>query len=110
MKNELKAFAFGICVLLGMGITMPQCPAQQAMQQQLDESKLKEADLTRRLAALEANVRTMSADVGAMKTSTGPIIQQLQAMSPRLDALEAAVKVLQTPPPAPAKGAKGRRH
>jgi small-conductance mechanosensitive channel len=108
MKKLTTLATFGLAAL-GMAITMPSCPGQQAMQQQIDELKVKEADLTRRLVKLEADIRTVSTDVATVKQSAQPMAEQMAALTPRIEGLEAAVKVLQTPPPAAAKGGKKKR-
>ena len=76
----------------------------------IDELKAHDADMTKRLAALDGTAKGLAADVGQLKQMEGPISQQIQTLSPRLDALDAAVKELQAKATAaPAKGGKKRR-
>src|SRR4051812_16080074 len=111
-KKLISAAWMGVAVL-AMGITMPQCPGQQAMQQQIDDLRTKEADLNKKLAALETAVRPAVTDVAAMKQGITPMVQQVQAMAPRLDTLEAGMKDIQAKmaaaAAAPAKSAAKKR-
>jgi len=113
MKKKLITIGWMGTAMLAMGITMPACPGQQAMQQQIDDLTKRDAELNKRLTALENSVRTGMGDVGAMKQSFGPMGQQLQAIGPRLDGLEAGMKDIQAKmaaaASAPAKGGKRRR-
>jgi septal ring factor EnvC (AmiA/AmiB activator) len=92
MKKKLITLAWMGIAALTMGITMPQCPGQQAMQQQIDDLTKSNADMSKRVAALENTVRTGMADIAPMKQAITPMGQQLQAMGPRLDAIEAGLK------------------
>ncbi len=83
---------------LSMAITMPSCPGQQAMQQQIDDQKKVMADLTTRLVKLDGDLKAIQADLLSVKQSAEPMAQAmapLAALPPKLEAIEAAVKALQ---------------
>lgn len=112
MKKKLMTLVWmGLAVSM-MAITMPACPGQQAMQQQIDDLTKRDADLNKRLAALENTVRIDAANLAPIQQAMAPMGQQLQTMGPRIDALEAGMKDIQAKmaaaAAAPAKGKKRR--
>jgi septal ring factor EnvC (AmiA/AmiB activator) len=111
MKKKLITLGWMCTAALAMGITMPQCPGQQAMQQQIDDLTKRDAEMNKRMTALETTVRTGMADIAPMKQAMTPMGQQLQGMGPRLDAIEAGMKDLDAKIAAAAapKGGKKRR-
>lgn len=108
MKKTLTGFAFLVAVL-GMGITMPSCPGQQAMQDKIDALDKSNGDLRKAIMASMDASRASAADIATLKTEIGQMSQELQSEATRLAAAEAAVKDIQAklaaPPPkkAPAK-------
>ena len=52
---------------LAMGVTMPSCPGQQAMQQQLDALNSQQSQVGNRLQTLERQVSGMSQDMAQSK-------------------------------------------
>jgi hypothetical protein len=108
MRNPKTIALLGFAAL-SMAITMPSCPGQQAMQQQIDDQKKVMADLTTRLVKLDGDLKAIQADVASVKQSAESMaaaMAPLNALPPRLDALEAAVKALQEAAARPAAGKK----
>src|SRR5579885_1553882 len=108
MKKKLMTLVWMGLAASMMAITMPACTGQQAMQQQIDDLTKRDADLNKRLTALENTVRTDSANLAPIQQAITPMGQQLQAIGPRLDALEAGMKDMQAKLAA-ATAPKGRR-
>lgn len=51
----------------GMGISMPSCPGQQAMQQQIDELKTKNSEMANHIRALESQTKNVTAELTQAK-------------------------------------------
>ena len=70
--------------ILGMGISMPSCPGQQAMQQQIDGVEKREGALAQRTQTLENQLRSLSSEMGGVKQQlaniSGTIIEQKHAI------------------------------
>jgi peptidoglycan hydrolase CwlO-like protein len=88
MKNPTRALVF-LLASLGMGITMPSCPGQEAMQQQIDSLTAKNADLTKKVAAMSATVDTSNKELNDIK-------QLLGQLGPALDAQKTYITSLST--------------
>jgi septal ring factor EnvC (AmiA/AmiB activator) len=110
MKKKLMTLVWLGLATSMMAITMPACPGQQAMQQQIDDLTKRDADLNKRLTALENAVRTDAANLAPIQQAITPMGQQLQTMGPRLDALEAGMKDIQAKMAAAATAPKGKKH
>jgi septal ring factor EnvC (AmiA/AmiB activator) len=102
MKKTLTGFAFLVAVL-GMGISMPSCPGQQAMQDKIDALEKSNLDLRKALMTSMDASRASAADMATLKTEIGQMSQELQSEATRLAASEAALKDIQAklaaPPP-----------
>ncbi|MBC7691656.1 MAG: hypothetical protein H7222_07785 [Methylotenera sp.] len=93
---------------LGMGMAMPSCPGQQAMQQQVDTLQTKNAEQTKAIQQLTTNVNTMKEEMTQVKTLVGQMGNTVLAQKAALEQLEQAVKDLAAKAaarPAPAKAA-----
>lgn len=111
MKKTLTGFAF-IVAILGMGISMPSCPGQQAMQDKVDALEKSNADLRKAVMTSADTSRAMAADLSTVKTEIGQMSQELQAEATRLGTLDASVndiKARLAAPPAKTKAAPKRR-
>jgi septal ring factor EnvC (AmiA/AmiB activator) len=91
---------------LGLGIAMPSCPGQQAMQQQLDALQNANMDLSKKVQALTTQNHTMSNDINQMKTLLPQMTNVISSQKIALDKLDADLKALQAR--IPNKGGKRR--
>ena len=115
IRRQLKWLVMGTA-LMGMGVAMPNCPGQQAMQQQIDSLQTSQAEITKRMMNLDTQVKAVNGKLQAFEDFAKQASESIQAQKTAIEALGAAVKELQarpiyTPPPAPAKktAATGRK-
>ncbi len=80
---------------LAMGFTMPSCPGQQQMQQQVDAVAQSSAELTRKEAALDGRVKSLEGDMGQVKQLLTQMTSTIQAQKEALDKFDAAFKSLE---------------
>jgi len=113
MKATIRWIVMGAAVM-GMGISMPSCPGQQAMQQQVEALQAQNSELTRKVQDLESGVKNLNNNVieitkilqqtGANIDAQSKLIQNLTTDISALQAAKAA------PKPAPkSPGGKRRR-
>lgn len=116
MNKKLTTGFMLATAVLGMGLSMPNCPGQQAMQQQIDTLQTGNADLKRNLQTLDAKVKTLTDEVAAAKKFREDVTPILQAYKGLLEQMDASVKGLQakvdamSAPPKGAKGGKKKGH
>lgn len=103
---------------LGLGLSMPACPGQQAMQQQLDNLEKRETAVATRIQGIDTQVKAATAEVAKM----GPALQNLQVINQALIEQKSLITDLQKQvaelsdkvksmgsKPAPAPKAKGKK-
>lgn len=95
--------------VLTLGISMPSCPGQQAMQQQIDQVTAKQAEQQKQIQALDSHLRAMRDDVAAAKTLVAEVGNTVLAHKTALEQLDASVKDLATKAASPAKAAPKKR-
>lgn len=108
MNKKLTWIALGAAVA-GMGIAMPSCPGQQAMQQQIDALQAKNAEMAKHIQNLDNQVKADSNDMGQVKTLLSQVSNTVLAQKQAQDALEAQVKELTTKVNTPPPAAKGKK-
>ena len=94
MNTKLIVLAVG--AFLTLGIAMPSCPGQRAMQQQIDSLQTANAALTKKVQILESESRVHTQELSQAKQLFTQITQVIQAQKGALDQLNVAVKDLQT--------------
>jgi septal ring factor EnvC (AmiA/AmiB activator) len=104
-KNTKLAAVVLVSAFLTLGLSMPSCPGQQAMQQQIDSLQIDNTSLKKRVGALEAQLKTDSDDMSTAKQLLSQMttaIKEQQAALGQLDTAvkELAVKVATKPAPA----------
>ena len=119
MKNRKLLFWVTMTVsTFGLGIAMPSCPGQQAMQQQVDLLQTKNRELSTRIQTMENSLKTMTADLDQLRQLPGKITPALQSYQAELEKINTAITAMQTQmksggsKAAPAKGGakkKGRK-
>ena len=65
-----RPWILGLTALLGMGITMPSCPGQQAMQQQIDNLQTANQDLSKKVQLLNTQLNAIANDMNQVKHSS----------------------------------------
>ncbi|MGZ6310516.1 MAG: hypothetical protein ACXWOH_07785 [Bdellovibrionota bacterium] len=80
---------------LGMGIAMPSCPGQQAMQQQIDQLTTGQQDHAKRLTTLIAQTKELNTDMGTIKQLLPQMTNVIQQQRTEISNLDAQVKDLQ---------------
>lgn len=66
-------------MFLLMGISVPSCPGQQAMQKQIDDSAAKQAELQKTTSAHSEKVKMLEKEVSDLKTSLGEVAEVLKS-------------------------------
>ena len=95
MKNNIRWLVFA-GAFAGMGIAMPSCPGQQAMQQQIDALQITNTDLTKKVQALNTQVTSLNNDMTQVKQLLPQMTNVIQAQKGALDQLNTSVKDLQS--------------
>ena len=67
MKNITRIVIF-TAAFVGMGMSLPSCPGDKAMQQQIDMLQQSNTDMTRKLQNLDAELKATSGDVIGAKS------------------------------------------
>lgn len=118
MSTNIKkqSIRWGILAIsfLGMGFTMPSCPGQQAMQQQVDSLQTSEMETGRKLTALTTKTASLERDVDQMKQLMTQMANVVQAQRGALEQLEANLEALSKHPklkkPTPPPVAAAKKH
>jgi len=76
----------------GMGVGMPSCPGQQAMQQQIDALQTTNLDTTKKLHTLQTQVTGLSNDMNQVKQLLPQMTNVIQAQKGALDQLDTTVQ------------------
>src|SRR3954466_12223704 len=91
LHGKIRWVAFAAAAL-GMGMSMPSCPGQQAMQQQIDALTAKTAESDKRLMALNAQMGNMSKDLGEARTLVAQVSQTVLAQKDQIAQMDTAIK------------------
>src|SRR3954451_19950187 len=93
-----------------MGMSMPSCPGQQAMQQQIDTLTAQNQELNKRTLAFDAQIKALNGDMVQVKTLLKPMADAIQAQKAAMDQLNANFNEIKTKmTPAPKGGAKKKK-
>jgi len=106
MKKRNLYWALAAVVSVGMGMTMPSCPGQQALQQSVDAVQATTNDHAKKLTSQQAQVNLVNSEVGKLKEVVAQMNTTIEAQKGSIKQLEDAMKSLQAAPPAKAAGAK----
>ena len=106
MNSSLRWLAFAAAVM-GLGLTLPSCPGNQAMQDQIDSVKLKESEFNKRIQSLDARIKAMNDELLQIKN----VLEQVgKTVIAQKDALEKLDYLVKNPPQKyPAKVSTPRR-
>lgn len=105
-----KFYVVLFAAFIGMGMSMPSCPGQQAMQQQIDTLTAQNAELTKHVQAADAQIKSLNKDMTDVKNLLQPMANAIQAQKASIDQIDANMKEIQakmTAKPAAKGAAKG---
>ncbi len=111
MNKTMTIVACG-AAFIGMGIAMPQCPGEKAMQDQVDALRTAQTSMTAKLTAVDGQTKATAGDVNQMKQALTQFAGVIDAQKDALKRLDDSIKDLQTKVAAlqaaksPAKGKK----
>ncbi|MBI2711376.1 MAG: hypothetical protein HYX41_00740 [Bdellovibrio sp.] len=91
MNKNLKWAVLSLSVI-GMGMAMPSCPGQQAMQQQIEALQTSNTDMQKKVSALSKDVATLQAEMNQAKELIPQMTNVIQAQKAAMEQLEATVK------------------
>ncbi len=94
-KRFLHTVVVSTAALLGMGIAMPSCPGQQAMQQQIDSLQAKNTEQAQQAQALDGQLKAMNADMLQVKTLLEQVSNTVLAQKQALEQIDATLKTTQ---------------
>jgi septal ring factor EnvC (AmiA/AmiB activator) len=100
LKKEIKWIMIPAS-FAAMGLGMPSCPGQQAMQQQIEMLQTANTDLSKKVQAHSQQLTNLNNDMNQVKQILPQVTNLLTSQKTALDQLEQAVKELQ------AKSSKG---
>jgi peptidoglycan hydrolase CwlO-like protein len=95
MKKHVRWVVFAVA-FSGLGLSMPSCPGQQAMQQQIDALQTSNADLTKKIQALTTQLGSLNNDMTQVKQLLPQMTNVIQAQKGTLDQLDTTIKEIQT--------------
>lgn len=104
MRNSLKFWGLAAAVV-GLGMSMPSCPGQQAMQQQIDSLTSTNVMLTKQVSALHTRLKSVTDEQTQVKQLLGQITAAITAQKGAIEQLNTNLKQLQAAEIARAKAA-----
>jgi septal ring factor EnvC (AmiA/AmiB activator) len=93
-RNKLSSIVIAICALGLMGVSMPGCPGQQAMQAQIDLNTTKAADADRKIQALSNQVASLNKDITDLRGSLAQVAQTVIDQNDALKKMEEAIQAM----------------
>ncbi|OFZ76806.1 MAG: hypothetical protein A3K03_08070 [Bdellovibrionales bacterium RIFOXYD1_FULL_44_7] len=103
---QITAFVAGV---LCLGLSMPSCPGQQAMQQQIDNLQTKSADNAKRIQNLEAIIKGTTNEISQIKTLLGQVSNTVLAQKQTIEQIETQLKAKAAPAKASSRPRKKGR-
>lgn len=105
-KKITTAFLMAGAMVM-MGIALPSCPGQQAMQKQIDEMQAKEVQLQGQLNGANDKVKALETEVKDLKTLLDKTADVLKTHFDSISELQRKVEELaKVPPPKAAPAAR----
>jgi peptidoglycan hydrolase CwlO-like protein len=108
MKNFTRIVIF-TAAFIGMGMSLPSCPGDKAMQQQIDMLQQSNTDMTRKLQNLDSELKATSGDVIGAKSLINQLATTVTAQKDAIDNLYNQIKILEAKVNTPAKKKKKKR-
>jgi predicted nucleic acid-binding Zn-ribbon protein len=101
MSKKFVSPVIGASFLM-MGLSMPSCPGQQAMQQQVDALKAGETEMKNRIAGLERQIQALRDEAEQNKGLMAQLSTGVAEHGKAIEEIQAGLK-------AAAKPAKGKK-
>jgi peptidoglycan hydrolase CwlO-like protein len=103
--------AIFLAAFIGMGMSLPSCPGDKAMQQQIDMLQSSNQDMTRKLQNLDNQIKSSGNDVIAQKSLITQLATTVSAQKEAIDNLYNQIKLIQAKmdKPAPKKAAPAKK-
>lgn len=79
---------------MGLGLSMPSCPGQEAVQQELSQVQTRSQENEKKLQALTAQVASMDKDLTEARTLLAQVSQTVLAQKSTLEQMDASMKEL----------------
>ncbi len=108
MSKKFFAPVVGASFLL-MGLSMPSCPGQQAMQQQVDALKTSEAEMKNRISALESQLTALKSEAEQNKGLLAQLGTGLTEQGKAIEEMQTAFKAAAASPKPAVKAIKGKK-
>src|SRR3954471_16046281 len=89
-----RALPLAGTLLLTMAMTMPSCPGQQALQQQVDNLQASNVKLAQQVASLDSQLKALSAENTRLNQLVERTAQVVEAQKGALDQLSTSVKAI----------------
>lgn len=107
-RTKFSAYTIAIAAFLGMGMSVPSCPGQQEMKDQMSALQTENGNLKKQVAAMDGQVKTLSTEMGQVKQLLKPMADAIQAQKAAMDQLDANLREIQAKmaKPAPKAAAK----
>ena len=109
IRKQALRWSAVVLVAGGMGISLPQCPGQQAMQQQVDSLITAQGDMTRKLQKIDGDAKAGKQEIDQFKQILQQMKEAMDAQQKAMTELGAKVTALEARPvytPPAAKGGK----
>lgn len=110
MSKKFVAPVIGASFLM-LGLSMPSCPGQQAMQQQVDALKASETEMKSRISGLEGQIKSLRDEAEQNKGLMAQLSTGIAEQGKAIEEMKAAAAAAQSKPAAraAAKPGKGKK-
>lgn len=95
LRKSVRWLPIAGMLALTLAMTMPSCPGQQAMQQQIDALQSSNNRLNSQLMSMDSQLRAISADNANLKQAMQGMAQAVDGQKATIDQLSGAMKDLQ---------------
>jgi septal ring factor EnvC (AmiA/AmiB activator) len=92
-----------------MGLSVPSCPGQQEMQQNVEALKASETELKVKMTAADASIKGLKEDVAQMKTLLAQVSNTVIEQKGAIEKLNESLTALQSSKSAGAKAKGGKK-
>lgn len=100
LMTNRKLLLVSLLTILVLGLGMPSCPGQQAMQQQLDGVQTTANDNNKKIQQLTSQVNMLNTEVGKLKEVLTQATATIEAHQGAIKQMEDSIKAIQALPPA----------
>lgn len=94
---------------LGLGLSMPSCPGQKALEERVDAVATAQSGTKGEIQKLDETVKALQTELAQHKQAMADLTGALGAQKTALEQLDGALKQMQAARGAPAKGKPGAK-